>query len=315
MLLPATSSAGQTAVPAAGKMTLTGNGGSFVTIDVPRDVVLDFSAREAAFYDYVVLGKWRTTGFAKVAIDGTGPFAGVVVAKDAPPPPPGEICAGVPDPDCPPHAVALQFGDKVLTHNRWVSFNNGFEAVPDTPHNTIALPAGRYRVYLIGDGATRVTMHLGGLDGTTSLTATQAAAHYENRYLAPRLDQGTGQRAVQAFGTAYTTARYNLTVLGLGVAGTAEMPTLAGTEWGLCAYFGAHPQPEETAYLPMCPNQYAMEENTLNISSADRVSKETMMAAAGAHGAGKDAIGFWYASYGAAQRSEAPFLNLDMSAP
>lgn len=306
-----------TAVTAAHEVTVSGTGGSFLTLDVPRDTVVDFGVTEDAFYDYVVAGQWRTTGFRTIDLQASGPWSGVVLAAEGPPPPPGKICAGVPDPQCPPIAAALQFEDTVLTKNRWVSFNLGFERADAIP-GRLVVPEGRYRLYLVGDTSThRATVRFEGLQGAASAIASQRAAGYENRLLEPRLDGGSGQRAVQSFGSSFTSKQQNLTVIGLAVAGGSIQP-FAGTEWGFCGYFGTHPDPDETAYLPGCPSGWLIEEGegwALDFSGADRVTKQTMLAAASAHGAGKDAAGWWYASYGAAERSEAPLLQLDVGIP
>lgn len=307
-----------TAVTAAGEVSVSGPGGSFVTLAVPRDVVVDFSVAEDAFFDYPVMGQWRTTGFRSVKFKGSGAWSGVLLAADGPPPPAGKICAGVPDADCPPAAAALQLGDTVVTKNRWASVNLGFEE--GAANGRLEVPAGMYRLYLIGDEAVQqATVTFEGLSGALSLTATERASAYQNRRLAPRLATETGQRAVQSFGETITTTRHSVVVTGLAVAG-GTVP-FAGTEWGFCGYFGMHPDPAETAYLPGCPSGWVSEVRNpdegwaLDLSGGDRYTKQTVMWAAGGHGAGKDAAGWWYASYGAAERSEAPWLMLDVSAP
>ena len=312
---PATAAA---AVTAAGAVTVSGPGGSFVTLAVPQDTVVDFGVKEQAVFDYPVMGKWRTTGFSSVKFTGSGAWSGVLLAADGPTPPAGKICAGIPDAQCPPVAAALQLGNSVVTQGRWASINLGFAEGETT--GRLKVPAGIYRLFLIGDDALQqATVKFEGLSGTVSLSATHRAAQYQNRQLAPRLAPATGQKTVQSFGETITTTRHSVVITGLAVAG--DVQPVAGTEWGFCGYFGTHPDPAETAFLPGCPSGWVGTVRnpdqgwTLDFSSGDRYTKQTVMWAAGGHGAGKDAAGWWYASYGAPERSESPWLMLDVSAP
>lgn len=300
-------------VEAAREVTVSGPGGSFVTLDVPRQVIVDFRVRDDAFFDYVVLGQWRTTGFHDVEIDGSGPWHGVVLAADGPAPPPGHLCGRLPDEACPPVAMALQLEDSVVSMHRWHHMNLGFRNVESNPSGSMHVPEGRYRLYLVGDDSEqRATVRFHGLDGAISVIADGMAPSFENRRLEPRLDFDTGQRAVQSFGVPFEVdeERHVVTVNGLAVSGA----TMAGTEWGYCFYFDDHPDNDEVAYLPTCPSRWTTEGRKLDVSGGDRGTRQTVMWAAGGRGSGREAAGIWYATYGVGERAEAPFLLLDVSA-
>lgn len=132
-------------------------------------------------------------------------------------------------------------------------FNYVSPAEGDTQFDTgnafpryIELPAGRYRLFLIGDGPTRILLNLHGLQGSGRLVAT-ADANVDAQSLPARLGTQGGDYMF-ASGATFDSAESGLFIANLFVQGRE----IENFHWGICAYNGPDAPPQEIAYGPHC---------------------------------------------------------------
>ena len=105
--------------------------------------------------------------------------------------------------------------------------------------------AGLYRVYVLGDGETRVTLHLsGGAPGTTVVRATEPAP-VQATVPAARVGDQRVVSAGSVFGVEESGFRLSLLAVDLEDRGPASVV-------GTCTYVDAG-QPDEVRFMPGCP--------------------------------------------------------------
>jgi hypothetical protein len=107
------------------------------------------------------------------------------------------------------------------------------------------IPAGMYRVYVLGEGASSVTLRLsGGAPGTTAVRATEPAAA-QAVVPAARVEAQGVVSAGSVFGVEESGFRLSLLAVDLEDRGPASVV-------GTCTYQDAG-QPDEVRFLPGCP--------------------------------------------------------------
>ena len=167
----------------------------------------------------------------------------------------------------------------------------------------IDLPRGRYRIYLIADGApVKVTLKLRGLRGRRVIRpARRAVVDIQ----APRtrvLAQGN-HRSVYSAGSTYRSGDRGFFVSAIYVLGRR----FEGAAWGMCAYNGPAP-PEDGAFGPHCSalTYGGLGTGTFGYFSGGPTARGFWVVIMNTYGPdgvppnldGRRALGAWYASPG-----------------
>lgn len=290
---------------AAGETVFVGTGGSVTRIHIPQEVRLSSRSTERAVSPYVIVGHFLSTGLVAAEIEGSGPWQGLVLVADGPPPPPGS--GGMVDPECTP-VVALTRMTSASDLDAFAVFNLGFAE----ERGDVIVPAGEYRAFLLGDdGEQRVRVRLSGLSGEAVVPIGGQTTGYVNEFQPPRWDAGTGQRAAQSFGRSYDTAQWSF--VASGVVAEGEFGSHLGTQWGTCLYLRARAALDEAAFMPGCPSRLVTDGGAVEFTGQFLLATELVLLAAGTEGAGGRAWGWWYAGEGITHSGSSPFLQLDLA--